>query len=256
MDTITPQMLDSFLQKCRIEDGHCRRTISGDCSVYRDFFRYGQMRGWNSSLPVLSLRAPRIYKDEDIPSYVPWDVVQKILKERENGNGTMVRDYALLLLLSVYGMRCSEVTGLKLKDIDWRNERFFLRRAKGCKPQIMPLIPVVGDAIIRYIKEVRFNEGDCEYIFTRRRAPHGRLSANTMYTIISKILKKHDIQIRHYGPHSLRHGRATQLINAKHSLKDIADILGHMSLDTTAVYAKVNITTLREVADINWEGIL
>ena len=256
MDTITPQMLDSFLQKCRIENGHCRRTISGDCSVYRDFFRYGQMRGWNSSLPVLSLRAPRIYKDEDIPSYVPWDVVQKILKERENGNGTMVRDYALLLLLSVYGMRCSEVTGLKLKDIDWRNERFFLRRAKGCKPQIMPLIPVVGDAIIRYIKEVRFNEGGCEYIFTRRRAPHGRLSANTMYTIISKILKKHDIQIRHYGPHSLRHGRATQLINAKHSLKDIADILGHMSLDTTAVYAKVNITTLREVADINWEGIL
>ena len=118
------------------------------------------------------------------------------------------------------------------------------------------LIPVVGDAIIRYIKEVRFNEGGCEYIFTRRRAPHGRLSANTMYTIISKILKKHDIQIRHYGPHSLRHGRATQLINAKHSLKDIADILGHMSLDTTAVYAKVNITTLREVADINWEGIL
>ena len=162
----------------------------------------------------------------------------------------------MLLLLSVYGMRCSEVTGMKLKDIDWRKEQIFLRRAKGCKPQILPLLKTVGDAIIKYIKEVRFNDVRCEYLFVGRRAPHGKLSNGNVYRMVSNALKAHGVQLRHYGPHSLRHGRATQLINTGYSLKEIADILGHMRLDTTTIYAKVNMTTLREVADMNWEDLL
>jgi integrase len=187
---------------------------------------------------------------------VSWDVVQKILEEKRTGDGIAVRDYAVLLLLSVYGMRCSEVTGLKIKDIDWRKEQIYLRRAKGCRPQVMPLLPAVGDAIIRYIREMRYNEGGSEYLFIRRRAPHGELSNAVIYRMVSEALKAHDVQLRHYGPHSLRHARATQLINTGHSLKEIADILGHMRLDTTAIYAKVNLATLRDVADMNWEGLL
>jgi len=256
MESITPQMLDSYLLRRGTEEGCCRRTISGTCSVLRDFFRYGQMKGWNSASLALSLKAPRTYKNEDIPSFVSWDVVQEILEERRDGKGTVVRDYAMLLLLSVYGMRCSEVTGMKLKDIDWRKEQIFLRRAKGCKPQILPLLRIVGDAIIRYIKEVRFNDVRCEYLFVGRRTPHGKLSNVNVYRMVSNALKAHGVQLRHYGPHSLRHGRATQLINTGYSLKEIADILGHMRLDTTTIYAKVNMTTLREVADMNWEDLL
>ena len=256
MESITPQMLDGFLQKRGTEDGCSRRTISGTCSVLRDFFRYGQTKGWNAPSLALSLKAPRTYKNEDIPSFVPWDVVQRILDERKAGMGIAVRDYAVLLLLSVYGMRCSEVTGMKLKDIDWRKEQIFLRRAKGCKPQMMPLLPIVGDAIIRYIREVRYNASKNEYLFLCRRAPHGRLSNSAVYRMVSGVLKEHGVGLRHYGPHSLRHGRATQLINTGYSLKEIADILGHMRLDTTTIYAKVNMTTLRDVADMDWEGLL
>ena len=256
METITPQMLDGFILKRGIEDGCSRRTISETCSVLRDFFRYGQERGWNQPTLALALKAPRTYKNEDTPSYVPWDVVQKILDEKSNGDGIAVRDYAVLLLLSVYGMRCSEVTGLKLKDIDWRKEQIHLRRAKGCRPQVMPLLPAVGDAIIKYIKEMRYNEGGSEYLFIRKRVPHGLLSNAAIYRMVSESLKAHGVQLRHYGPHSLRHARATQLINTGHSLKEIADILGHMRLDTTTIYAKVNLTTLRDVADMNWEGLL
>ena len=256
MESITPQKLDSYLLKRGTEEGCCRRTISGTCSVLRDFFRYGQMKGWNPASLALSLKAPRTYKNEDIPSFVPWDVVQEILEERRGGKGTVVRDYAILLLLSVYGMRCSEVTGMKIKDIDWRKEQIYLRRAKGCKPQIMPLLKTVGDAIIRYIREVRFNDVRCEYLFVGRRAPHGKLTNSAVYRMVRDALKAHGVQLRHYGPHSLRHGRATQLINTGYSLKEIADIFGHMRLDTTTIYAKVNMTTLREVADMNWEGLL
>ena len=256
MESITPQMLDGFLQKRAIEDGCCRRTISGTCSVLRDFFRYGEVKGWNAPSLALSLKAPRTYKNEDIPSYVPWDVVRKILGEKKVSRGTGARDYAVLLLLSVYGMRCGEVTGMKLGDIDWRKEQIFVRRAKGCKPQLMPLLPVVGDAIIRYIREVRYNESKNEYLFIGMRAPHGKLSNAAVYRMVSGILKKHGVGLRHYGPHSLRHGRATQLINTGYSLKEIADILGHMRLDTTTIYAKVDMTTLRDVADMDWEGLL
>ncbi|MDR1338958.1 MAG: tyrosine-type recombinase/integrase [Prevotellaceae bacterium] len=62
--------------------------------------------------------------------------------------------------------------------------------------------------------------------------------------------------MRHYGPHSLRHGCATRLINLGFSLKEVADQLGHQQLDTTRIYAKVDINNLRKVADMNWEGIL
>lgn len=256
MESITPQMLDGFLQKRGTEDGCCRRTISATCSVLRDFFRYGQTKGWNTPSLALSLKAPRTYKNEDVPSYVPWDVVRKILDERKDCVGTAVRDYAVLLLLSVYGMRCSEVTGMKLKDIDWRKEQIYLRRAKGCKPQIMPLLPIVGDAIVRYIREVRYNESKSEYLFMCIRAPHGKLPNAAVYRMVSGVLKGHGVGLRHYGPHSLRHGRATQLINTGYSLKEIADILGHMRLDTTTIYAKVNMATLRNVADMDWEDLL
>jgi site-specific recombinase XerD len=224
--------------------------------VLRDFFRYGQAKGWNTPSLALSLKAPRTYKNEDVPSFVPWDVVRKILDERKAGGGIAVRDYAVLLLLSAYGMRCSEVTGMKLKDIDWRKEQFFLRRAKGCKPQMMSLLPIVGDAIIRYIREVRYNESKSEYLFVCIRAPHGKLSNAAVYRMVSGALKGHGVHLRHYGPHSLRHGRATQLINTGYSLKEIADILGHMRLDTTTIYAKVDMKTLRAVADMDWEGLL
>ena len=256
MESITPQMLDGFLQKRGTEDGCSRRTISGTCSVLRDFFRYGQTKGWNAPSLALSLKAPRTYKNEDVPSFVPWDVVRKILDERKAGMGIAVRDYAVLLLLSVYGMRCSEVTGMKLKDIDWRKEQIFLRRAKGYKPQMMPLLPIVGDAIIRYIRKLRYNKSKNEYLFISIRAPHCKLSNAAVYRMVSTALKGHGIQLRHYGPHSLRHGRATQLINTGYSLKEIADILGHMRLDTTTIYAKVNMATLRDVADMDWEGLL
>lgn len=161
----------------------------------------------------------------------------------------------MLLLLSVYGMRCSEVLELKLKDIDWRKEQIYLHRAKNCKPQILPLLPFVGEAIIRYIKEVRQNESHCETLFICMRAPYRPLTNAALYRIVSAALKDEHVELKHYGPHSLRHGCATHLVNAGYSMKEIADLLGHQQLDTTRIYAKVDLANLRKVADMEWGGI-
>ncbi|MBP5770563.1 MAG: tyrosine-type recombinase/integrase [Bacteroidaceae bacterium] len=69
-------------------------------------------------------------------------------------------------------------------------------------------------------------------------------------------LRKTGVVLKHYGPHSIRHGCATELINTGISLKEIADLFGHVRLDTTRIYAKTNLASLREVADLEWEDLL
>ena len=253
---ITPSVLDDYIRKRHDEDGCNRRTIAEIVTVLRGFFRYAEGKGLCTPGLVYSLKAPRVYAHEDLPSFVPWETVQLILQSKKDAAGTGVRDYAILLLLTVYGLRCSEVTNMKLKDIDWRNETLYLRRAKNCRPQVLPLLPIVGDAIIRYIKEARFNKSRNKYLFLCKRAPHEQLSTSTIYKLVRDELKGKGLELRHYGPHSLRHTCAKRLINTGHSLKEIADLLGHVGLDTTRIYAKVDIKNLRKVADMDWEGLL
>lgn len=248
--------IDAILNKRHNEDGCNRRTISSMASVIRNFLQYAELQRWCKPGLSLSVKAPRIYHLDTLPSSPPWEIIQKLIESKHTDAPTDIRNYPILLLLAVYGMRCSEVTCLKLKDIDWRNEQLYLHRAKNCKPQIFPLLPIVGDAILRYIKEVRQNDSHLEYVFLCRRFPYRPLSNSAIYNIVSFGLKKECLTMQHYGPHCLRHGCATRLINSGFSLKEIADQLGHQQLDTTRIYAKVDITNLRKVADMNWEGIL
>lgn len=189
---ITPSVLDDYIRKRHDEDGCNRRTIADTVTVLRGFFRYTEEKGLCNPGLVYSLKAPRVYAHEDLPSFVPWETVQDILQSKKDA-GTGVRDYAILLLLTVYGLRCSEVTNLKLKDIDWRNETLHLRRAKNCMPQVLPLLPIVGDAIIRYIKEARFNKSRNEYLFLCKRAPHEQLSTSTIYNLVRDRVERERI---------------------------------------------------------------
>ena len=253
---ITPVDIDSFLNKRHNEDGCTRRTVSSLASIIRVFLQYAESQGWCKSGLSLSIKAPRVYHLDGLPSSPPWESIQQIIKNKNTNVPIDIRDYAILLLLAVYGLRCSEVTSLKMKDIDWRNEQLLLHRAKNCKPQIFPLHADVGNAILRYIREVRQNESHLEYVFLCMRSPYRPLSNAAIYQLVSTVLKEEGLTLQHYGPHTLRHGCATRLINSDFSLKEIADQLGHQQLDTTRIYAKVDITNLRKVADMNWEEIL
>ena len=208
---ITPSVLDDYIRKRHDEDGCNRRTIAEIVTVLRGFFRYAEGKGLCTPGLVYSLKAPRVYAHEDLPSFVPWETVQLILQSKKDAAGTGVRDYAILLLLTVYGLRCSEA---------------------------------------------RFNKSRNKYLFLCKRAPHEQLSTSTIYKLVRDELKGKGLELRHYGPHSLRHTCATRLINTGHSLKEIADLLGHVGLDTTRIYAKVDIKNLRKVADMDWEGLL
>lgn len=255
LKSVTAAIIDKYLGQRGI-DGCNRRTIAGHASVLRVFFDYAEQNGWCNKGLRESIRSARCYRQETLPSFMMWEDVKSVLDNNDKSTPTKIRDYAILLLLSIYGLRCSEVTEMKLEDIDWRREVIYLQRAKGCRPQEMPLIPSVGDAIIRYLKEVRQNISGNEHVFLCMRAPYRKMTNPSIYRLVSTKLKKAGVTLKHYGPHSLRHSCATHLVNSGHTMKEVADLLGHQMLDTTRIYAKVDLVNLRKVADMNWEDVL
>lgn len=245
----TPLIVDGILEKKYNKDGYSRRTIQSYASIIRSFLKYAEDQKLCQKNLANSIKAPRVYRYESLPYSPSWDDVKKLLENSKTDNPTDIRDYAILMLLSIYGMRCSEVTHLRLDDLDWKNELIYLRRAKRSKPQIFPFTKIVGEAILRYIKEVRPNNCTLREIFICRRSPYRPLKSAAVYIIVSRRLKPLNLKIKHHGPHALRHACATHLINEGVSLKEISDHLGHQGLDTTRIYAKVDLSNLRKVSD-------
>lgn len=205
-----------------------RQTIVSYISVLRCFLRYASARGWCQQDLALSLHAPRVYQQEALPSYMPWDKVLEMISEvRSEGGTSGMRKHAILTILSVYGIRSSEVRGLLLSDIDWIRETITVRRAKGCRPQVFPLIQAVGDALLDYLRLSRDNRSTCRNVFLSSRDPSQPMSAWELYSLVSGMQKDMGVKLNRYGPHSIRHSRATQMVNAGHTLKDVADLLGH-----------------------------
>lgn len=253
---LQPSDIDGYLKHCH-DNGCCRRTIAGMVSVFRCFFRYAAEKQWVTPGVWKALSAPRMYSLESLPSYLHWDDVKDILKESsQKTTPPAIRNHAVLSLLAMYGLRSGEIVNLKLKDVDWRNGEIRLQRVKGCRPQIMPLIDEVAQPLLRYIMEVRATTPTQEHVFLTMRAPFRQITTSTVYQIASNALKGKSIGVKHHGPHCFRHSCATRLVNEGYSLKEVADVLGHVKIDTTAIYAKVNFGRLREVSDMSWKEVL
>ncbi len=131
----------------------------------------------------------------------------------------------------------------------------FVPRTKGGKREPYPLSPTVGQAIIRYLKESR-PQSSYREVFLTVEAPIQPLRGSSLWTIVAKRTLSLDPPVERHGPHALRHASATHLLAQGFSLKEIGDHLGHRLPKTTAVYAKVNLTGLREVANLSLGGLL
>jgi len=119
---ITPLIVDEILTKKYDSGRYSRRTIQAYATVIRSFLRYAEARKWCQPNLADSIKAPRVYRYESLPYSPSWNDVKKLLKNTKTNNLTDIRDYAILMLLSIYGMRCSEVVNLCLEDLDWKKE--------------------------------------------------------------------------------------------------------------------------------------
>ena len=165
------------------------------------------------------------------------------------------RDYAILLLLVTYGLRAREVAALTLEDIDWKRARLHVRGRKAGHSTAYPLAPIVGEALLDYLRQDR-PKAAVRALFFRALAPHTPLSWVAVSLRAKHYIRKAGIKVPRPGSHTLRHTCVQRLVDARLSLKTIGDFVGHRTPDATAIYAKVNIEALREVALGNGEEIL
>jgi site-specific recombinase XerD len=229
--------------------------MDGSASALRAFFRYAEIRNWTASRISQSIQGPRLFAHENLPVGPSWEDVNRLFDSLQSQKRSDIRDRAIMMLFAIYGLRSGEVATLRLEDIDWENNQIKITRQKQRRSQVYPLIGVVGNALIKYLRSVR---PQCFHreVFLTLKAPIKPLSISGLTYLVGKRMRKLDIRSVRRGPHALRHACATHLLLEGLSLKEIGDHLGHRSSSATRIYAKVDLESLREVAAYNFGGAL
>ncbi|MDE1154406.1 MAG: site-specific integrase [Acidobacteriaceae bacterium] len=253
LELISMDDVDRFLLSKRAK-GWQLATIATQCQALRTFFGYAEERGWCRPGMIRGIVSPRVPKYTDVPKGPSWTQVRQLIRPASGSSPQGLRARAMLLLYSIYALRSSEVSGLRLEDFDWRNETFTVRRAKRGGIQQFPIQYEVGEAILDYLKRGR-PRCSCRYLFLSMRLPYGPIGPAGMWGIVAKRLREMDVDCEHVGPHSLRHACATRLLKKGSSLKEIAEYLGHQDTRSVGIYAKYDKRSLHKVAAFSLGGI-
>jgi site-specific recombinase XerD len=245
---LTVSDIDAYMKD---RAGSLRRpTLRNIACNMRSFLRWLHTAGHVARDLSTAVIAPSLYAFEGIPSSLSAQDIEKILSvTRQDRTRKGIRDYAILMLLSRYGIRAGEVTSLRLDDINWRKDTIRIRHTKTGVFTHLPLLTEVGGAILDYLQksrpEVCFRE-----IFIRNRAPYRPFKrGGSLYTPIRRRIEAAGVVTAgKRGPHSFRHARAVSLLRGGVPLKEIGDVLGHRASNSTLVYLKLATEDLRAVA--------
>jgi len=219
-------------------------------STLRGVLRYLHSSGRMPMDLAAAIEGPPIYALEGIPSTIRREDIDRALEAARCDRSPLgLRDHAILILLSTYGLRGGEILGLRLSDIDWRHERLRIRHTKTGTCSDLPLLRGPADAMLDYLKHGR-PATTLREVFLRSMAPYRPLSSRAaLHAILGRRLQAVGVSLTgKRGAHVLRHSRAVSLLSGGVSIKVIGDVLGHRSERSTAVYLKLATDDLRAVA--------
>jgi integrase/recombinase XerD len=222
----------------------CGTQVSDLRQLCRYLYGAGVTNG-DLSMGIPSVRRVHLAR---APKHISWEDVGRLLKAADGQDPVGLRDRAVVMLSAQLGLRNVEIRRLRLDDIDWRHAIVRIVESKGGKSRELPLPAATGEAVAEYI---RFGRPYAKYreVFLRHRAPEGVLTtAGGVAGIIRRLAKRAGVLLPENGQNLLRHSLATYLVNHGVSIKAISDLLGHASIDTTAIYTLVDLTTLTRVA--------
>jgi integrase/recombinase XerD len=220
-------------------------------SSLRRFFRYLQMSGRADAR--LTQAVPKIaeWKLASIPRVLTDAQVAALLASFDRSTSVGLRGYATTMCLVHLGLRACEVSALTLDDIDWRAETITIPATKTRRADVLPLPPPVARAILAYLRRGR-PAVDTRQIFVRHATPVGASGPGIVRAAVRDSGARAGIASATaagaVGPSVLRHTVATRLLRSGATMKDVADLLRHRSIDTAAIYAKVDLDALRKVA--------
>lgn len=232
-----------------------RRTLHAYAQRLRSFIAFAEKRQWCRQGLAAGIVAPGYKADEVLPKGIKRTDVERLLASTNGQRAIDLRDHAVLTLFTSYGLRVAEVAGLRLDDFDWDAGMLRVRCTKPGRIQLWPISQEVGRAILDYLQHGR-PTGYGRAVFFTSRAPIRPLDRKALGKIVRDRLAGIGVLTGRRGPHALRHAAAQHLLDRGVSMKVIGDFLGHRDPSSTAIYAKVDLATLREVAALDLEGLL
>ncbi|WP_405161458.1 site-specific integrase [Nocardia sp. NBC_01499] len=219
--------------------GYQAKTVEQKLCAVRSLLRFATTVGLVDESCLDAVPAARSTRQARIPSV--WDPgeVTAILAAIDRDNPCGKRDYAIILLITRLGLRGVDIKRLEFADFDWPGNQLLLTQAKTGHRVRLPLLKEVGWAVIDYIRHGR---PDCEHrqVFVRHTAPIGPFSdQDHLHQILVKHARTAHVPVsekRRHGMHSLRHTLATRLMEVGTPIEQIADVLGHQSVESTGVF--------------------
>jgi integrase/recombinase XerD len=220
-------------------------TLSCQAGAVRSFLRFLRLTG-RAPVGLEHVLPPIRQCPADPVAPLTARQVHRLLRAFDWGTAAGVRDYALVLLAVRLGLRAQEIARLRLQDVDWHRRTLCLQRTKGRRSRLLPLPPEVARALSRYVRTVRPRQALAELFLCLY--PARPLTPGAVSCAAAAAFERAGLAVRRPGTHLLRHTLATQLLQRGVSLKAIADVLGHQCLNTTTIYAKVDLPRLAGIA--------
>jgi integrase/recombinase XerD len=215
----------------------------------RSLLRFLHLEGLIAGPLAQAVPMPAQWRLAALPEPVEADALGAMLGSCDQDTPAGRRDYAIVVLLSRLGLRAAEVAGLRLADVGWRDGTLLVR-GKGSRTDVLPLPADAGTAIAGYVRGGRPLEAGGA-LFRRACAPHGGLAPATVTGIVYRACDRAGLP--RAGAHRLRHAAATAILAGGASLPQVAQVLRHASIETTAIYAKADRKALAALAR-PWPG--
>lgn len=250
IEKITTQQIILFIKQ--FSSHYATGSIGIVSTSLRSFLKYATLLGYQIKRLLSAIPTIPNWKLSPVPKCLDEKEIKELLCVFNRQEASGKRNYAMARCFTDLGLRCCEVAGIKIKDIDWHAGILNIRKSKTRQADQLPLVQAVGEAIADYLLYGRPNSTS-EAVFVYHRAPLGEaVRTETVRAVIRRSFQKAGFNPVP-SPHILRRSLATQLLTAGSSLKEIADVLGHKSIDTTMIYTKVDLPHLRLVA-MPWFG--
>ena len=234
----------------KTQAGYSFKTVEQNVCGLRHFLRYLLSDGLLVDDLAKNIHLPPIPKGAKIPSAWPTEELKSMIAAIDRSNPIGKRDYAMIVLACVLGLRVGDIKALRFRNFDWDEKKISIIQSKTHKPLTLPLPDAVGWAVIDYIKNGRPNYHETDVVFLKHMPPFDIFSDNDhLGNRIKHYMQKAGInryKERRSGFHSLRHSAGSMLLEMETPLPVITSILGHSDSGMTAVYLKTDLEKLAE----------
>jgi site-specific recombinase XerD len=239
--------IDSFLMECA--QRFARSSVADRAGSIRSFSRFLLVTGRISIALADSVIAPAQLKFERPYRALPWEDVRRLLRAVDKSAAGGLRDYALLLMMSTYGLGAGEVIRLKFEDIDWAAGTIKLVRPKTGVAFALPMLSAVAKALAMYLRDGRPQNTPTRHVFVQMKTPFGPLTCSSpVRHILIKHAKVAGLNAPYLGSHVLRFSNAARQVDLGIHPRVLSDLLGHRDSESISAYVRIATETLRDIS--------